>query len=186
MRYTHDVYFHRCPIEGQGDTMTTRQVRKRCQALVKTLDFPRPFSVEAFVEGLSVRRGRPIRIHTMSIGPAINACGLWIATDVSDNIYVEEKTTKFHQEHIILHEIGHLLCEHGRSDREFHEALTILLPSIRPEMISRLLRRSNYTNEQEREAELVASLIYSAAGILTPSPSMGVRGKLEAALGIRE
>ncbi|MFF4284287.1 hypothetical protein ACFY0R_03035 [Streptomyces sp. NPDC001633] len=186
MRYEHDVYFHRCPIEGQGDTMTTRQVRKRCQALVKTLDLPRPFSVEAFVRGLSVRRGRPIRIHTVPIGAAINACGLWIATAADDNIYVEEKTTKFHQEHIILHEIGHILCEHGRSDQEFHEALAMLLPSIRPEMISRLLGRSNYTNEQEQEAELVASLIYSAAGILTPSPSTGVRGKLEAALGIRE
>lgn len=185
MRYAHDVGFYRCPTDQQGDTMTTRQVRKRCQTLVSELDLPSPFSVDALVHELSVRRGRPIRIHTLPIGSALNACGLWIATDTVDNIYVEEKTTKFHQEHIVLHEIGHILWDHGISDEETQSALTTLLPSISPHMISRLLARNNYTTEQEQEAELVASLIHSAAGMLPPSSSTGVRGALEIALGIR-
>ncbi|MFF4601724.1 hypothetical protein ACFY12_03050 [Streptomyces sp. NPDC001339] len=166
--------------------MTTRQVRKRCQTLVNALDLPRPFSVNALIHELSTRRGRPIRVHTVSIGSAINACGLWIATEAGDIIYVEEKTTKFHQEHIILHEIGHILCDHGITDQETQSALNTLLPSISPDMISRFLARANYTSEQEQEAELVASLIYTAAQMLGPSPSKGVRGVLEAALGIRE
>ncbi|TXC97461.1 ImmA/IrrE family metallo-endopeptidase [Streptomyces sp. ISID311] len=186
MHYVRDVYFHRCPSEERGGTMTTRQVRKRCQALVSALDLPRPFSVEALIHELSVRRGRPIQIHTVSLGSSLNACGLWIATKASDDIYVEEKTTKFHQEHIILHEIGHILCDHSITDQENQGALSALLPSISPELISRLLARTNYTTEQEQEAELVASLIHAAAGMLTPSPSTGVRGALEAALGIRE
>lgn len=49
----------------------------------------------------------------------------------------------------------------------------------------RLLGRTSYTSEQEQEAELVASLIHSAAGMLPPSSSPGVRGTLEVALGIR-
>ncbi|WP_246103373.1 ImmA/IrrE family metallo-endopeptidase [Streptomyces piniterrae] len=166
--------------------MTTRQVRKRCQAVVSELELPSPFSVDALVHELSVRRGRPIQIRTLPIGSAINACGLWIATDASDNIYIEENATKFHQEHIILHEIGHILCDHGITDQETQSALTTLLPSISPHMISRLLGRTNYTTEQEQEAELVASLIHAAAQRLIPSPSKGVRGELKAALGIRE
>ncbi|OKI01382.1 hypothetical protein A6A06_18815 [Streptomyces sp. CB02923] len=166
--------------------MTTRQVRKKCQALVSSLDLPRPFSVDALVRELSTRRGRPIQIHTVPIGSAISACGLWIATDASDIIYVEEKTTKFHQDHIVLHELGHILWDHGISDEETEGALVALLPSISPKLISRLLARTHYSTAQEQEAELVASLIHAAAGMFPPSPSSGVRGALETALGIRE
>ncbi|WP_018543063.1 MULTISPECIES: hypothetical protein [unclassified Streptomyces] len=166
--------------------MTTREIRKKCQALVSTLDLPRPFSIDAFVRQLSARRSRPIWIRTLPIGSTINACGLWIATESGDNIYVEEKTTRFHQDHIALHEIGHILCDHGFTDHETQDALATLLPSISPEMISRLLARTNHTTEQEQEAELVATLIHTAAGMLAPCPSTGVRGELEAALGIRE
>ncbi|MGW7528823.1 hypothetical protein [Streptomyces sp. NPDC054783] len=166
--------------------MTTRKVRKRCEELVSALDLPSPFSTDALVHELSQRRGRPIRIQAVPIGSAINACGLWIATDAGDTIYVEEKATKFHQEHIVLHEVGHILCDHRISDQETYGALTTLLPSISPDMISRLLGRTNYTTEQEQEAELVASLIRSTTGMRAPSPSAGVRGALEAALGIRK
>ncbi|MEU9485120.1 hypothetical protein ACFTZK_36885 [Streptomyces decoyicus] len=165
--------------------MTTRRVRKRCQALVSALDLPSPFSVEALVRELSVRRGRPIRIHTLAIGSTVNACGMWIATESCDHIFVEEKTTRFHQEHIVLHEIGHILWDHGTSEDEDHSALATLLPDLRPDVVRRLLGRTSYTSEQEQEAELVASLIHSAAGMLPPSSSPGVRGTLEVALGIR-
>lgn len=153
--------------------MTTRQVRKRCQALVSALDLPSPFSVEALVRELSARRGRPIRIHTLTIGSAVDACGLWIATASCDHIFVEEKTTRFHQEHIVLHEIGHILWDHGSGEGENHSALATLLPDLRPDVVSRLLARTSYTSEQEQEAELVASLIHSAAGMLPPRRPQG-------------
>ncbi|MGW1055182.1 hypothetical protein [Streptomyces sp. NPDC002521] len=102
-----------------------------------------------------------------------------------DTIYVEEKTTKFHQEHIILHEVAHILWDHRISDQETLRALTTLLPGISPDLIRRLLARTNYTTGQEQEAELVASLIRATTGMRAPSPSAGVRGTLEAALGIR-
>jgi hypothetical protein len=165
--------------------MTTRQIRKRCEALVSALDLPNPFSIDALVHQLSVQRGRPIHIHTVPIGSAINACGLWIATSTHDTIYVEEKTTKFHQEHIILHEVAHILWDHRITDQESLGTLTTLLPSISPDLIRRLLARTNYTTGQEQEAELVASLIHATARTRAPSPSTGVRGTLEAALGIR-
>ncbi|MCL7494764.1 hypothetical protein AB0K49_18300 [Streptomyces decoyicus] len=165
--------------------MTARQTRKRCQALVNTLELPRPFSVDALVCELSAHRGRPIRIHTVPISDATNACGLWVSTDVSDDIYVEKKTTKFHQEHIILHEIGHILWNHCITDQETRSALSTLFPNLSPDMVGRLLARTNYTTEQEQEAELMASLIHATAKKLVRPLSTGVCGELEAALGIR-
>jgi hypothetical protein len=93
--------------------MVTAKIRRRCEALVRTLELPSPFSVDALVRGLSAQRARPIRVHALPAGLADEACGLWIAGADGDDIYVEEKTTAFHREHIVLHEIGHLLCDHG-------------------------------------------------------------------------
>jgi hypothetical protein len=173
-------------IAGYRYAMSTRQIRKRCQALVTALNLPRPFSVEALIQDLSILRGRSIQLHSLPSGVAAHACGLWIATDTADEIYVEDRTTQFHREHIALHEVGHILLDHGANDRESNDSLAKLLPDLSSELINRLLARANYSTEQEQEAELVASLICAAAGAVAPLPSSGVRGKLEVALGIRE
>ena len=178
--------YQRCAIGGYGEDMTTRHIQKRCRALVNGLRLPRPFTVDALIAELAERRGRPIELRTLPNGVAINACGLWIATDTHDEIYVEEKTTPFHREHIVLHEIGHILCDHEANSQDGAGALGGLLPDLSPALIMRILGRTNYTSEQEQEAELVASLIRTAAASLAPPPSTGVRGELEIALGIRE
>jgi hypothetical protein len=166
--------------------MITRQTRKKCQSLVDGLSLPRPFSVDALIRELAERRGRPIHVHTLPTGAAFDACGLWISTDKRDDIYVEEQTTPFHREHILLHEIGHILCDQQSQGQDELVTLAKLLPDLSPELIRRVLARTNYTSEQEQEAELVASLIRTAAATLGPRPSSGVRGELEIALGIRE
>lgn len=162
--------------------MTTQQVRKRCQALVDGLNLPVPFSVDALVDELAAQRERPIHLFALPTGLIVNACGLWIATRTHDEIYVEEKTTPLHREHILLHEIGHILCGHEAGE---DVSLAKFLPDLSPELVQRLLARTNYTSQQEQEAELVASLIRTAAGTATSTASDGVRGELEAALGIR-
>lgn len=182
----HVCSFRRCPIGKYGEAMTTRQIRKRCQALVDGLTLPVPFSVDALVEELAAQRGRPIHLLALPNGMVVNACGLWIATETHDEIYVEEKTTPLHREHIILHEIGHILCDHEAAEEGGQVSLSKFLPDLSPELIERLLARTNYTSQQEQEAELVASLIRTAAGTRTgPSAAGGALGELEAALGIR-
>ncbi|WP_285742175.1 hypothetical protein [Lentzea sp. NBRC 105346] len=162
--------------------MISRQVRKRCQALVDGLALPEPFSVDALVDSIAALRNRPIHLFALPPGMVVNACGLWIATESHDEIYVEEKTTPLHREHILLHEIGHILCDHESGE---DVPLARFLPDLSPELVERLLARTNYTSEQEQEAELVASLIRTAAGVANEAASDGVRGELEAALGIR-
>ncbi|MFJ3792821.1 ParH-like protein [Kitasatospora sp. NPDC090091] len=91
-------------------------------------------------------------------GPESSLCGVLISTDRADYIGYPVATTALHQQHIVLHEIGHLLCGHtgdsGPSGPLSH-ALTTRLPE---ELVRRVLGRSGYTERQEQEAELVASL----------------------------
>lgn len=171
--------------------MTSRGSYRRCQELVSRLTLPSPFSVDALVGAVAEQRGRPIHLHTLAPGCTINACGLWISTDTHDDIYVEENTTRFHRDHIVLHEIGHMLCGHtdnndtaesGAIDRQ---ELSRFLPDLDPGLIERLLARTSYTTEEEREAELVASLIRTSARAQQSTHPAGVLGELEAALGIR-
>ncbi|MFF9787729.1 hypothetical protein [Streptomyces nigrescens] len=109
---------------------------------------------------------------------------MWIATDSDDHIFFEPKTTKLHQEHIILHEISHLLFNHySLRDRRIPD-LTVLFSDLAPRTVRRLLARTSYTTVQEQEAEMLASLIRTAAAQRREAPSAGVLGKLEAALGV--
>lgn len=167
--------------------MTTRRTYKKCLALVNDLSIPRPFTVDALIRELASQRGRPIYLYALPSKFTINLCGLWVSTHAHDEIYyVEDKTTSFHREHIILHEIGHIICDHGVDYPNSPVALSEYMPDLSPGLIERLLARTNYTSEQEQEAELVASLIRTVAGTRTPLPSTGVQGELEIALGIRE
>lgn len=166
--------------------MTTRQTYKKCLTLVDGLSIPRPFSVDGLIRELASRRARPIHVYTLPSGCKSSLCGLWVSTHTHDEIYAEENTTSFHREHIILHEIGHIICNHGVDYSDTSVILAGFLPDLSPALIKRLLARTNYTSEQEQEAELVASLIRTVAGAFTPLPSTGIRGELEIALGIRK
>ncbi|MGH3590109.1 MAG: hypothetical protein ACRDQV_00670 [Pseudonocardiaceae bacterium] len=142
--------------------------------------------MDALIHELANQRGRPIHLYALPSGFTINLCGLWISTHAHDEIYFEDKATSFHQDHIILHEIGHIVCNHGVDYSASRANFARFLPDLSSGLVERLLARTNYTSEQEQEAELVASLIRTVAGSFTALPSAGVRGELEIALGIRE
>jgi hypothetical protein len=112
---------------------------------------------------LSSRRDRPIRLLHYQLdvpGPF----GLWLAAASADYVLVQAETTPLHQEHIIAHELGHVLRNH-RSDERDDAALQELMPDIRPEVIRRALRRTSYDTEQEWEAETVATILLEAAAV---------------------
>jgi hypothetical protein len=152
-----------------------RQLRKRCAAIVRDLPMPVPFDARTLCETVAARRGRPIRLVPMD--GLTGVCGLWVATAATDLICYEQVTTPPHQEHIILHELGHLLCDHNRDAAALgaHE----LLPDLDPEMVQRVLGRAGYTSEEEREAELLASMIREQA---RSSGHGTLTGRLHAAL----
>lgn len=90
-------------------------------------------------------------------------CGLWIATDTTDLVCYERDTTRPHQDHIILHELSHLLCDHFPTTLPKALHTETLLPNLDPAMVRTVLGRAGYSTDEEREAETLASLIRQRA-----------------------
>ena len=91
--------------------------------------------------------------------------GVWLSTDSTDYIVFQAGTTRVHQDHIILHEVGHIMADH-HSDEDHEQFWRTELPDLSPDMIHRALRRSSYEAHHEWEAELVATIIMEWASAL--------------------
>nr|WP_240942467.1 hypothetical protein [Planosporangium thailandense] len=113
--------------------------------------------MDEFIARLAARRGRRIELHPEDYVPG-GVCGIWLKLAEAD-IIVYARTALLHQEHIVLHEVGHMLSDHrGQAGRE-EDLMRILLPDLDPAMVQSLLKRSSYTDAEEQEAELLATLI---------------------------
>ncbi|KXK61327.1 hypothetical protein AWW66_14370 [Micromonospora rosaria] len=124
------------------------------------MTIPTPFEPARFVAALARQRGRPVELVPMPGGAA--QCGALIATDQADYLFYATSTTRLHREHILLHEVGHLLCGHI-GDRTLAALPDLLLPNLSADLVRRVLGRSDYSAQQEQEAELVASMISQRA-----------------------
>ncbi|GLY68761.1 hypothetical protein [Amycolatopsis taiwanensis] len=113
---------------------------------------------------LAQRQERDIKLVPYPL-PAAGAFGLWIGTADTDFILYQRDTTPAHQEHIILHEIGHIVSGHGSVESD-ESVWSELFPDIPPELIRRALRREGYGPGYEREAEMVATVIKEWATLL--------------------
>lgn len=142
--------------------MNLRRVQARCESLVRGLDIPDPFDVRELCDRVEIRSGRAIHLEPMPL-PTEGPCGLWVATPQVDYIFYESQTSRLHQEHIIAHELGHLLCDHRLTEVVGEEATRLVLPELDPEMVKRVLQRTHYSAAEEQEAEMIASLILQQA-----------------------
>src|SRR5689334_324572 len=125
--------------------MDLKVLRTRCEARLGELKLPAPFDIEQFCRSIEQRRGRRILLHPVesSAGP----CGLWVAGPTSDHIFYERHTSPLHQEHIVLHEISHLLCGHQVSPLGEHELGALLFPDLSPRTVERVLQRRSYPTD---------------------------------------
>jgi hypothetical protein len=137
--------------------MNLNSLRRRCEARARSLRLPEPFDVRLFADALATSRGRPIFLKPVvsQAGP----WGLWAATSSADYIFFESDTTPLHQEHMILHELSHLICGH-RSLSTMDPALREeLFPDLSAKTLRRVLGRAAYTSADEQEAEFLASVL---------------------------
>ncbi|MCL5108048.1 MAG: hypothetical protein M1401_04135 [Chloroflexi bacterium] len=160
--------------------MDLKQHRKRCEARLRGLTLLVPFDVRSFCRSLAAQRGRPLLLHPLAsqAGP----CGLWVAGPTADYIFYEEETSPLHQDHIILHEASHLLCGHHPAPVSETEFSGLLFPNLAPKTVKAVLARAGYSLEDEREAELLASLILERAGAGRPANGPGVDSETEGIL----
>lgn len=142
--------------------MSLRKLRQQCEARLRDVDVPDPFDIRAFCSRLAERRGRPLHVLPLPEGAGTeDPCGMWLATEHDDWVFVEAGTSPMHREHIILHEVAHMIC--GHADEVPSGNVARLLPHLDAAMLTRVLGRTSYTTDEEREAELLASLILARA-----------------------
>ena len=133
----------------------------RCRSTVERLELPEPFDAEAFVDLLARERGRPIGLLPVAARPDV-PCGLVVTTRAADWIVYCSDTSPLHRQHILLHEAAHILCGHTQRDGDgdaMAAAARTLMPHLPAGLVRSVLGRTVYSEPDEREAELVASLI---------------------------
>lgn len=179
--------------------MRERLLRRRCRALLTALDIRPPLDVAELCRRVGTARGKPIRLLAHPL-PVPGPFGVWITTTRADYILYQQQTSKAHQSHIVLHELGHILAGH-RSDEADGMLLEELFsdvepdamreryPDLAPDVVRRALRRTSYDTEQEREAETVATIILQWASVLDqvsrPTSTDMVAQRMATALGDR-
>lgn len=143
-------------------------------ALTRKLAIPVPWDRNVFIENLGQMRGRAIRLVPADTAElADSPCGIWLACDDEDVILHETGTTDYHIDQIVGHEIGHILLGHGRSaGHPCDAAVCQALPDLDPDTVRAVLGRSNYAGDQERDAEMFASLLLIAAAEAAERHSM--------------
>lgn len=149
-----------------------RQLWAKYTQAMGSSPLPTPFDAKALISRLAEQRGRPIELIPVAARPDF-PCGLLVTTDRTDCIFYAADTTPLHQQHILLHEAAHLLCGH----HEFTAALSAgatatLLPHLSDSLVQRILGRTVYSEPQEHEAELLASLIRSRAARDDHAPTL--------------
>lgn len=135
-----------------------RRLWQHCRRIADAVALPDPFDAAVFVAGLGAARGRPVELLPLR-GRHDLPCGLLVTTERADYIAYSADTAPLHRQHILLHEAAHLLCGHRAAGGADLAAASTLLPHLDPTLVRRVLGRTVYTDPQEREAELVASLI---------------------------
>lgn len=139
--------------------------RRECEDLAAALDLPRPFDLAAFCASIGRQRGKPVHLMATPMSMGGGLCGLWMGTANADYVFYEQDTTLLHQWHIVFHELGHILREHTPARVLGADLAKVLAPHVETGgEAPRVLGRDAYTDEDEYEAELIATFILRRVG----------------------
>lgn len=156
--------------DGNGrKRMRDSTIRRRAVELLRAVDITPPLDLQVLCDRVGAQRGRPIVLVPYSF-PDPTVFGLWLGTGTADLVLHEQAATESHRQHIVLHELGHIVFEHGDDG---DGGLDTLLPTLSPDSVGRALRRSAYTSADEYEAEQFASVISAWAASATVAGASG-------------
>ncbi|WP_223267637.1 ImmA/IrrE family metallo-endopeptidase [Streptosporangium nondiastaticum] len=144
---------------GHESRRALRRLRRGAATLLTRLELPDRCDIVTLCEHLSRERGRPLHLAPVIMG-ASYPCGMWVALDTADIVIFEANTSRLHQDHIIAHELAHMICSHrGDTDPAGSSGLSSMFPHLDAERVREALGRTSYSTEEEQEAEIMASLI---------------------------
>lgn len=148
------------PRISRSRTNPSPRLEERCEERVRSLGLPlnEKFPVEEICEHIGALRQRPVHVIPLHL-PRISPHGLLISTEANDYIFVEKRLVPVHHQQVLLHEIGHVVCDHEASPAMTGDASRLLFPSLDPGLVLRVVGRSHADSEAEMEAEMVGSLI---------------------------
>ena len=133
-------------------------LRASCEQQVDRLHLPYRFDTRALCDAISALRGKPIVLKPMNtLGVTDAPCGIRVETPDADFLFYEEGTSVHHQRHILTHELCHVYCDHPGT-LEFDTATGRVL-GIDPTLVLRMSGRTGYSTAEEREAEMMATII---------------------------
>ncbi|MER7770490.1 toxin [Kitasatospora sp. NPDC096140] len=141
---------------NRGNDM--QALRRACEERLASLGLPEAYDMVTLCAHLNATRNRPIRLIPMPLEAAAPS-GLLLAFPDADYIVHEENTSQHHQEHIVAHELAHLICGHRRAGSIETDIGALLFPDLDPSLIQDLMHRENFSDEQEQEAEIMAFLL---------------------------
>ncbi|WP_371792326.1 hypothetical protein OG285_25400 [Streptomyces sp. NBC_01471] len=182
-----------------------RDLHRLIRRELRDLGIHPPLDVDELCRALSSRRGRPLHLRSAPLKKPGHS-GAWCEYENFDVILYQQETTRLHQEHIILHEVGHILLadreeaaaelsaepaevavDPERQDAEIADWSSVL-PLFAPEMIKRMARRCSYDDGEECAAELAATIILEWSSVLDTAAPMSEDPSLrrvQSALGDR-
>ncbi|MFF4579474.1 hypothetical protein ACFY15_13855 [Streptomyces sp. NPDC001373] len=170
-----------------------KKVRRTCEGLLAEWGMEHGCGIDELHAYLSAQRGRPIHLIPTAF-PERHLFGIWLKTDDFDIIAFEKAASASHKEHIIAHELAHIAFDHKGSlqldqadpgapepdgAQEVREAGEVgeagpLFSDVDPEAVRGVLMRSRYSDDEEQEAETMASLILARANKRWTEPAWGV------------
>lgn len=133
--------------------------RKQVQQVDASVDLTGIADIHALCAAISRLRGRPILLQPLQL--VGDETGFSASGPAFDTIYFARDVSLPYQEHIILHELAHLLLNH-QQPHEFSAAVELrqtIVPLLGPSYLPPLLKRSRYDLVHEQEAEMFASLL---------------------------
>jgi Zn-dependent peptidase ImmA (M78 family) len=138
-------------------------IRRRCRQRVRELGIvaPVPFTIDAVCHQVAEHTGRPILLFTMPLAPT-DPSGLWVSTVDADFVVTAPDTTPILRQHVVYHELGHIILGHRGL----------------PRAVGQVLARSSYDEQDEREAETCADVLaehFNRQLSVTTTPPAGRR-----------
>lgn len=146
---------------------TSDPVRRDCRDFVRSLGLPPVASVRDLRPFVEEYLGQPVRLEPAQVGESV-PCGMWIATNTVSYVFYDPQTSPAHQDHIIGHEFAHILKGHRGSSTLATPAVSGLLGLLDPALVKAVLGRTNYTEQDEQEAEMVGSFLKEHANSYQP------------------
>src|SRR5262249_28740770 len=146
---------HRDPRHDGREAVTAVRFKniKACRRYVRSLRLDPYASAYELCDQMSSMRPRPIRIIEWPL-PIPGPMGVWIARELDDVVVVQEMATGRHRDHMVLHELAHIVCEHEGEQLEELASSPFSMPV--DGTAAPLRFRSAYDSACEREAELLA------------------------------